>query len=212
MSAIIPFELLTVTSIAIFMAISPRPDFAIVSRNSIMQSKSSGIYMALGITAAICLHVSYSIAGIASLIAKPILLFSIIKYIGVGYLLYSGYKTFTAKSQFIGTDLPSNDSYSSSKFQSFKSGLITNALNPKTTIFFLSIFSQLVTTKTPLALQLLYGAIISVAHLLWFYLVAVFFSHPLVLGKFQKFQKQIQRVVGTSLMVFGLKVAFTKLE
>lgn len=194
------------------MAISPGPDFVMVSRNSLSYSKVSGIFTALGVATAIWIHVSYSIAGIAIVISNSILLFSIIKYLGAAYLLFSGYKTLTTHSILLSDNITEVPADTSTKFQSFKSGFMTNALNPKTTFFFLSIFSQVVTQNTPLVLQLLYGAIISIAHLVWFYLVAIFFSHDAVLGKFQKYQKQIQRIVGASLMAFGLKVALSKVD
>ena len=96
-----------------------------------------------------------------------------------------------------------------SNFSAFKIGFITNALNPKTTIFFLSIFTQVVNSQTPLWLQIIYGVIISLAHLLWFSSVSVFLSQPVLLNKFQAYKNSIEKVVGSILMGFGLKVAVT---
>lgn len=203
-------EFLTIISISIFMAISPGPDFFMVSRNSMMYNKTAGIYTATGISIAIWLHVAYSIAGLAILISKSIFLFSIIKYIGAAYLIFIGVKTIFSKSriqQDVVKDLKVKDI---SKFESFKIGFITNALNPKTTIFFLSIFTQIVDTETSLLVQIIYGGIISLAHFIWFYCVAYFFSHPIILKKFERYQKRIETLVGVALIIFGLKVAFTK--
>ena len=85
-------ELLTVSIIAIFMAISPGADFIMVTRNSIFYGRKAGLYSSLGISAAIWLHITYSIAGLAVIISKSILLFSILKYFGAAYLIYIGYK------------------------------------------------------------------------------------------------------------------------
>lgn len=68
---------------------------------------------------------------------------------------------------------------------------ITNALNSKTTIFFLSIFTQIVSAQTPPWLEIIYGAIISFAHLVWFSLVSIFFSHPIFLKKFNLYKNSI---------------------
>jgi len=205
--ASIPYatELLTISVIAIFMAISPGADFVMVTRNSIFYSRSAGLYSALGVSTAIWIHVAYSIAGLAIIISNSIILFSIIKYMGAAYLIYIGWKTFTSKSLMNLDEALEKQSLSNT--QAFKIGFITNVLNPKTTIFFLSIFTQLVTLETPLWLQLVYGVIISFAHLLWFVVVSFSLTHPVLLKKFQNSKSTIEKVVGSVLIAFGLKVA-----
>lgn len=203
-------EYLAIISISIFMAISPGPDFFMVSRSSIMYNKTAGIYAAFGVSLAIWLHVAYSIAGLAILISKSIFLFSIIKYIGAAYLIFIGFKTIFSKSSIEQINIKKNEIRNIPKFESFKTGFITNALNPKTTIFFLSIFTQIVNIDTSLIVQVIYGAIISLAHFIWFYCVAYFFSHPVIRYKFERYQKKIEMFVGAALIIFGIKVAFTK--
>jgi len=198
-------ELLTLSLIAIFMAVSPGSDFVMVTRNSIFYGRKSGLYSSIGISLAIWVHVSYSIAGLAIIISNSIILFSIIKYLGAAYLIYIGWKTFTSKSDLV---IQQETNISElSNFSALKIGFITNVLNPKTTIFFLSIFTQLVTADTPLAIQLVYGFIISLAHLLWFIIVSFLFSHPALLNKFYKSKKLVEKAIGTVLIGFGIKVA-----
>lgn len=198
-------ELISVSVIAIFMAISPGADFVMVTRNSIFYGRLAGLYSSLGVSLAIWIHVAYSIAGLALIISNSVVLFTIIKYLGAAYLIYIGWKTFRSTSKL---DIDSQaEAPGLSNLVAFKIGFITNALNPKTTIFFLSIFTQVVNSETPLGLQLVYGAIISVAHLLWFGSVAMFLSHPVLLKKFQAYKNGIEKVVGGVLIAFGLKVA-----
>jgi RhtB (resistance to homoserine/threonine) family protein len=203
-------EIVSVGLIAVFMAISPGADFAMVTRNSIFYSRTAGIYSSLGIAFAIWVHVAYSIAGLAIIISKSIVLFSVIKYFGAAYLIYIGWKTFHAppkeKKQSAGcTGRMSNIS-------AFKVGFITNALNPKTTIFFLSIFTQIITPGTPWYILMIYGAIISLAHLIWFCTVTVVLTQPIMLRKFNNYRRSIERVVGSVLIMFGLKVALASSE
>ena len=204
---ILPYlsTIITVSVIAIFMAISPGVDFAMVLRNSIFYSRQKGLYSSLGIALAIWIHVAYSIAGLAIIISQSIILFSIIKYLGAGYLMYIGWKTFTSSSKRNQQCTNKNDTISN--FTAFKIGFITNALNPKTTIFFLSIFTQVISIETPLFIQIIYGAIISMAHLIWFSLVAILLTQPSILQKFNNYQKSIEKIIGSLLMGFGLKVA-----
>ena len=94
-----------------------------------------------------------------------------------------------------------------SPLSGFKIGFITNALNPKTTIFFLSIFTQVVEPSTPVVIQIIYGAIISLAHLIWFSCVTCFLTHSRLLQAFKNSKEVIEKVVGVVLMSFGLKLA-----
>lgn len=200
-------QILSVSLIAIFMAISPGADFIMTTRNSIFYGRKSGIYSALGISVAIWIHVAYCIAGLAIIISSSIILFSIIKYLGAIYLIYIGWKTFTSN-----TTLDTNSSIKNnhiSNFNSFKIGFISNALNPKTTIFFLSIFTQVVDIHTPIIVQIIYGLIISLAHFIWFGSVALFLSHPFLLKKFASYKNKIEKVVGTILIGFGCKIAMS---
>jgi len=200
-------ELISVAIIAAFMVISPGADFVMITRNSLFHGRQCGLYSSLGIGLAIWVHVAYSVAGLAIVISKSILLFSIIKYLGAAYLIYIGYKTFTTKA-----DLPVTESVSAvplTAFQAVKLGFVTNVLNPKTTLFFLSIFTQVVSPTTPIWIQLLYGAIISSAHVLWFSVVSIFFSHPALVTKFNHYKQTIEKIVGSVLIAFGIKVALT---
>jgi len=200
-------ELLSVAFVAIFMAISPGADFVMVTRNSMFFGRKAGVYSSLGISLAIWVHVAYSIAGLAIIISQSIVLFSIIKYLGAAYLIYIGWRTFQAKSN-IDIEGPSGTP-TLSRWSAFKLGFVTNVLNPKTTIFFLSLFTQVVDTATPLWLQIVYGAVISAAHFLWFCSVSLLLSQPALLGKFQEWKRAIEKTVGTLLIGLGLKVATT---
>jgi len=200
-------QLLSVSVIAFFMAISPGADFVMITRNSLFYNRTTGLYSALGISAAIWVHVAYSIAGLAVIIANSVILFSIIKYLGAAYLIYIGWKTLTTKAA-LHIDKPSQHQ-TLTPLMAFKTGFICNVLNPKTTLFFLSLFTQVVDSATPLWLQLTYGMIISVAHLLWFSAVAGFLTHPALLKKFMRIKPMIEKAVGTILIGLGLKVATT---
>ncbi|KEI69512.1 LysE family translocator [Endozoicomonas elysicola] len=196
-------QLISMVMIAGFMAISPGADFVMVTRNSLFYGRKAGLYSSLGICAAIWLHVAYSIAGLAVIISKSILLFSIVKYLGAAYLIYIGWKTFQNRSDIDIAPV----SGSLSALSALKEGFITNALNPKTTLFFLSIFTQVVSPQTPLVVQMLYGAIISMAHLIWFSCVSVFLTQPRLLALFMKSKSTIEKLVGGVLIAFGIKVA-----
>ncbi|SQI36695.1 threonine efflux system [Serratia plymuthica] len=84
---------------------------------------------------------------------------------------------------------------------------MTNVLNPKTTIFIVSLFMQVVNPQTPLSVQIGYGLFIAVAHILWFAAVALLFSAPGVNARLLRLRKGIDRAFGGLLIVFGALLA-----
>src|SRR3989344_3197595 len=148
--------------ISLLAAMSPGPDFVVVTKNSLLGSRRTGLFTAVGVGFGILLHVAYSLLGIGFVISQSILLFSIIKYIGALYLLYLGYKLLRAKKT-VSSEIGVNDSkVAISALGALREGFLTNALNPKATLFFLSIFTQVIGPETPLLLQATLGAEVAV--------------------------------------------------
>ena len=200
-------ELLSVTLITILAVISPGADFALVTRNSFGHGRTMGLWTTLGIGAGVQIHVFYTMVGVGVLIATQPALLSALKMAGAAYLIYIGYQTFrSAPPQ--SADVAQNTS-SLSSFQAFKMGLLTNALNPKTTLFVVSTYSQIVQSDTPLWLQYAYGLLMSFAHWLWFALVAVFFSSPDLRAQMLCHKTNIDRGIGLILTALGIVLAFS---
>lgn len=90
-------EFFAISLVIILAAISPGPDFAIVTKNALLYSRKAGIFTALGVSISLLIHASYCILGLAVIIAKSLLLFSLIKYLGATYLIYIGIKSLCTK-------------------------------------------------------------------------------------------------------------------
>lgn len=200
--------ILTVALVHLLAVISPGPDFIMITRNSLIYSRKTGIYSAIGLGFGILVHVTYSLIGIGLLIAKSIFLFNFIKFIGAAYLIYIGYKSLTSKSSRSGIE---NQNYRKdiSKFRAFKIGFVTNVTNPKATLFFLSLFTLVINPNTPLAVKLFMGAEMSIVTTVWFSLVAYLVSHNLIKSKIGKIQHYAEKFIGVVLIVLGLKVALS---
>ncbi|MCY9822240.1 LysE family transporter [Aeromonas media] len=200
-------ELLAVVAITFFAVISPGPDFAMVSRNSLLLSRRTGVLTALGIAAGVCVHVSYTLLGVGLLIQQSLWLFNLIKLVGAAYLIFLGIKMLRAQPT-TGEELASQPALSS--LGALRTGFLTNVLNPKTTIFIVSLFMQVVQPQTPLAVQLGYGAFIVLAHALWFSAVALFFSSSSVRARLLAVRHWIDRIFGGLLVGFGMLLALTQ--
>ncbi|MFM5819309.1 LysE family transporter [Aeromonas sanarellii] len=200
-------ELLAVVAITLLAVISPGPDFAMVSRNGLLLSRRSGVLTALGIAAGVCVHVSYTLLGVGVLIQQSLWLFNLIKLAGAAYLVFLGIRMLRARPA---VDEVMADQPALSSLGALRTGFLTNVLNPKTTIFIVSLFMQVVQPQTPLAVQLGYGAFIVLAHALWFSAVAIFFSNASVRARLLAVHHWIDRVFGALLVGFGMLLALTQ--
>lgn len=198
----------TVALVHLLAVISPGPDFIMITRNSLMYSRKTGIYSAIGLGIGILIHVTYSLVGIGLLISKSILLFNFIKYLGAAYLIYIGYKSITSKSSHLQLQNQSKKT-DISKFSAVKTGFITNATNPKATLFFLSLFTVVINPATPLSVKLFMGAEMAIVTAAWFILVAYLVTHHLVKSRLDKIQGFAEKFIGVVLIGLGIKVALS---
>jgi threonine/homoserine/homoserine lactone efflux protein len=88
-------------------------------------------------------------------------------------------------------------------------GFLTNVLNPKATLFFLSLFTLVIGNSTPLYVVLTISLIIVLTALIWFTVVSIFFTQQRVQKAFLKYEKGINRVLGGFLVLLGIKIALT---
>lgn len=201
-------EFLTVATIHLLAVMSPGPDFVMITRNSLKYSRKTAAYSALGLGLGILMHVTYSLVGIGLIISQSVLLFSIVKYLGAAYLIYIGIKSLRSKQHSISTGKVKTTK-DLSKFQAIRMGFLTNILNPKVTLFFLAIFTQVINPSTPLFVQLIYGIEMAVVTFLWFAAVASFFSVGFIKNKFANFIHYLEKAMGAILVGLGIKLAFS---
>jgi len=200
--------ILTVALAHLLAVISPGPDFIMITRNSLMYSRKTGIYSAIGLSLGILVHITYSLVGIGLIISKSILLFNTIKLLGAAYLIYLGYKSLISKSAKINLS-KKNRKQDISKVKAIRMGFLTNVTNPKVTLFFLSLFTLVVTPTTPFYIKFLMVTEISVVTFTWFVLIAYLTSHHLVKSKIGVIQHFAEKFIGVVLIALGLKVAFS---
>ncbi|MDA1060977.1 MAG: LysE family translocator [bacterium] len=199
----------TVTIIHLLAVISPGPDFIIACRNSLSYSRKTGIWTAVGFGFGIAVHVFYSLAGLALVISKSILLFNAIKFLGAGYLIYIGLKSILSKSSKI--ELGEHDKKEDiTHFAAIRIGFLTNVLNPKATLFFLSLFTLVISPTTPFSIMAVMSAIMVINTMLWFSLVAVFLTQKRIRSIFERFQGIFNKTLGGLLIALGVKIALTE--
>lgn len=200
-------EWIAVVTITLLAVVSPGPDFAMVTRNSLMLSRRAGVLTALGIGLGVLVHVTYTLVGVGLLIRQSLWLFNAIKLAGAVYLVCLGMKMLRARPS---GALAESAVRPLSDAAALRTGFLTNALNPKTTVFIVSLFMQVVRPETPLAVQVGYGAFISVAHVIWFGFVALCFSAGAVRDRLLAVRHWIDRAFGGLLIGFGVLLAMAR--
>ncbi|WNW13482.1 LysE family transporter [Pseudomonas sp. DTU_2021_1001937_2_SI_NGA_ILE_001] len=203
-------EFLTVALIHLLAVASPGPDFAVVVRESVAHGRKAGTWAALGVGSAIFLHVGYSLLGIGIIVSQSIVLFNALKWAAAAYLLYIGIKALRARPAEARAQEPEAASVERSARGAYVSGFVTNGLNPKATLFFLSLFTVVIDPHTPLMVQAGYGLYLAAATALWFCLVARLFSQARVRAGFARMGHWFDRAMGGVLVALGVKLAFTQ--
>ncbi|GAB1580190.1 LysE family translocator [Phyllobacterium phragmitis] len=194
------------------LIVSPGADFALVVRQSIVHGRRAAVVTSFGIGCSLLFHIGYTILGLGLIVSKSLYLFSLIKWAGAAYLLYLGVKALREKNvgvSDIAVDLPEKAAEAGriSGSRCFLMGFATNALNPKAVLFFLSLFSSLVSHETPIAIQGVYGLLMAVCLIAWFVAVSTFFTLAPVRERFVAWGRWFNRVTGMVFIGLGIKLA-----
>lgn len=176
----------------------------IVMRNTLVGGRAAGLKSSLGVLTGNLVHIIYCAVGIGWLISQSILAFTILKYAGAAYLIYLGLVSLFSKSDSLGMEgaasAPSGKKW-------FLQGLMNNVLNPKGTLFYLGVFTMVITPETSTSATLvLISIMMLVSASFWLFFVATLDS-----GVVRKFlvrsQQAVNRLFGGLLIFLGLRVA-----
>ena len=198
----------SVLLIHLMAVMSPGPDFIMALRNSLTYSRKTGIYTAIGFGIGIGVHIFYCVFGLALIIQSSPLIFNIIKFLGVAYLGYIGVLSIISKTSNIevGKQEHLNDI---SPLKAIHIGFLTNVLNPKATLFFLSLFTFVIGPSVPTSIALILGGLMMINTAIWFSLVAVFFTQAKIRVLFERYQKIFNVTFGILLIAIAIKIIFT---
>lgn len=201
-------QIAMIAAVTWLAVLSPGADFAVVSKNSCLYGRRAGLASSVGISIACWFHVGYAVFGIALLQRVAPDALGIIRFAGAGYLAYAGLSTAIRPAQALdaGSGVASR-----SIGRDLASGILTNGLNPKTSIFVVSLYSQFIGRDSSLAYQLVWGLFISLSHLGWFSIVSVFLSRPRIRQAVMQRQGLFNGIIGLILVALGLSLLFLDL-
>ena len=211
-----------ITSVHLLAAASPGPDFVLVSQQTLAKGRRTGLICSLGITLGLAVHIIYSVLGLATLIAHSQPLLTAIKWLGGSYLIYLGWQGIQAKAKkpadltvAINSDVIDSDTDISIKKASIdtsstasilRRGFFCNVFNPKAPVYFVAIFTLVLSPDIPLWQLAIYGVWMMVLQMAWFSTVVMLLSIPAIHRRFQRFEHWIDRVLGTTMIILGLNL------
>ncbi|MCU4968304.1 LysE family translocator [Bacillus toyonensis] len=197
---------------SICLIILPGPDTAMATKNTLVAGKMGGVKTVFGTCVALLIHTLAAVIGLSALIVKSALLFSIFKYVGALYLIYIGIKSLLAVKNKEGVN--TNDvSINNDKEHTscFRQGFLTNLLNPKIAVFFLTFLPQFLNPSHNTFIQLLVmGLTYLVLTIIWFAFYIFLIDKISAFMKKPKTQRYIQGLTGIVLIGFGIKLALEK--
>jgi RhtB (resistance to homoserine/threonine) family protein len=197
----------TIALLNLMACMSPGPDFAIVTKNTLLYSRQAGLATSLGVATAVLIHATYCSLGLALIIVHSTTAFTLIKYIGGIYLIYTGLNSWN-------THAPDKPVVSLMKSKTtncrkaFKDGLITNLTNPKCMLFLLALFSMVIRdTVSPSASLLIILTFFTIT-LTWFSLLTWMMTHKIIEPYLKRWQNILIKITSVSLVGFGFSLFF----
>lgn len=174
-------QLTAFLGVAAVMVALPGADFTVVVRNA-LASRSAGVATALGVAGGLLVHTALAVAGLAAVLVAVPVLFRTVQLLGGAYVLYLGISALRAARRRPGQSGAAEAAAgqdggahaTNGTRSALRQGFLTNALNPKAPVLFLSLLPQFVPAgAAPLPRTLLLAAIVVLLALIWFPAVAL---------------------------------------
>ena len=184
-----------------------------VLRESLVRGRRLAIWTSLGIGCGILVHVTYSLLGLGLVLTASPNVFRVIRYAGAAYLGWLGVRLWWG-SRRSSLTVAVADSGSSPEVantgapgsigSAWRTGFLTNALNPKATLFFVALFPTVVQPGTPVWVQCGYGLWMAGATAAWFIVVALLLTRAHTRAKYLRWTRGIDRLLAIVFIAFAL--------
>ncbi|NJB66483.1 RhtB (resistance to homoserine/threonine) family protein [Desulfobaculum xiamenense] len=193
--------LATLVGIGFVGQMSPGPDMMMLVRHSMGRTRVPALACVLGVSTGFCVHVCLSVFGLAVLLRQNVELFNAVRYAGACYLLWIGAQCLRSRS---GLNFSDGAACAAGGwFEGFRNGLFCNLLNPKVTLFVLSVFTQLVRPETPLPEKLVYASALVVETVaVWMAFVLLLYT-PALRHVLERRQNVLNACAGLVFCVLG---------
>ncbi|WP_430006129.1 LysE family translocator [Metabacillus idriensis] len=196
---------------SILLILLPGPDTAVATKNTIVSGRAGGMKTVLGTLTALLIHTFAAVLGLSALIVKSAFLFSILKYAGACYLIYLGIKSLRSLNKKGSLPDTGENKHDVKQLNCYRQGFLTNLLNPKVAVFFLTFLPQFLEPGSNTFTQfMIMGLTYTILTFIWF-IIYIYLIHQLsAFMKKPAVQKWMEGITGAVLIGFGIKLAFER--
>ena len=192
---------LTIAILHLFAVASPGPDILLVTRQCLRFDRTVAIWASAGIATGILFHSFIAITGVTLIISSNPEVFRWLKVLASIYIAYLGYLSIFKSSTSVSDEgKKDNENY----VGSFTLGLITNILNPKAILFFITVFTAVVDASTTRLLLGIYGLYMSITTFIWFTGISYIFSNQGLRDRYKQFIPFFEKGIGIVLIIIAV--------
>lgn len=198
-------------ALAHFLALlSPGPDFVLVVKSAIKNNGKNAVGVALGITLANAAYIGLCLIGVGAILAASVPVMIALKIVGGLFLMYLAIQAFRAKkSSYNSFDVVDSFSSTSNKttfFKEFFVGFMSGILNPKNLLFYLSLFTVVLTNEVGFTFKLALAAWMTAVVFFWDIAIIFLLSKRQIRSKFTKVSYYVDKVTGAILGIIGFTI------
>jgi threonine/homoserine/homoserine lactone efflux protein len=207
----VPTEFWSFIAVATIIVVVPGPDMALVARNTLAGGRSVGLRTATGTLLGLGIHAGAALVGLSVVIAASATAFNMVKLAGAAYLIWLGLETLWTTRKRDVLDVGRSPFLPRVAAAPLVQGILTNVLNPKLAVFFLSFLPQFVDPSMPATPQILLLASTFIAMgAIWLALYVVAVDHLAGVLTRPAVKRWLDRVIGTTLVALGLRLTIVQ--
>jgi threonine efflux protein len=196
--------LVSLLAVDLAAAMSPGPNFVLVSQSAIDRDRRTALAVVGGFALSNLLWCVAVMLGLAALFHVVPQAYAAIRIVGGFYLIFLGIQLWRKSDKAIVGNPSIN---SQSLVGPFLRGTLTNLTNPKSAVYFASIFVLFIQPGTPVWVRWVAVAIVIADTLIWYGFVALVLSARRVQMWYRKIARTVDRVAGTLMIAFGVRLA-----
>ena len=199
-------DLLAFVLASLVMVALPGPDQALITRNALVGGPAAGRRTMLGGACGLSVHATAAALGLSALLATSASAYTTLKLVGIAYLVFLAVRMLASSAA--AADLPHQPLRTGPRLP-FAQGLLSNALNPKVALFFLTFLPQFLPRHHALPVALALSGVFAVVYLAWFSVLLLFVERLGRALRKPRIQRRLERVTASALLAFAVRLGLS---
>ena len=203
--------MITLFVLGFALAASPGPDSLLIVRNTLIEGRRIGFMTLLGNRIGLCAHLAAAIAGLSVALQNSPALYLGVRLLGAAYLVYLGASKLVSRARQAPSSAVAGPELGMSSAMAVRQGMLNNLLNPKVSLFFLSLFPQFATgdllSRSPVAV----AAVFLAGNTLWYVLLVQLVGLRWLRERLQRFQAALDLVFALIFVGLGTGIVIKEL-